>query len=81
MAIRWQGPHLDSSRCYEQILSPQVPISAVMLMDETSMYIKSTSAKLAKKTPTDRRISFAAWMMLSLKPELLVIENFQQDKR
>ena len=37
--------------------------------------------ELKERVPADRRLSFASWIMVSLKPEMLVVEDLTKDKR
>ena len=44
-------------------------------------YIKSSWPPMERKDPIDIRISVEAWMLLSLEPEMLVVEDFTKDRR
>ena len=52
------------------------------LCSDRYTYIKSTTiTELKERVPADRRLSFASWIMVSLKPEMLVVEDLTKDKR
>jgi len=56
-------------------------VSFIIFMDSEYTYVKSSCPPMLQKVPADRRVAVASWMLLSLKPEMLVVEDMSIDKR
>jgi len=56
-------------------------LSYIIFMDSEYTYVKSSFPPMLQKPPVDRRVGLASWTLLSLKPEMLVVEDMKIDKR
>ncbi len=56
-------------------------VSFIMFIDSDNAYVKSSCPPMLQKAPADRRVAVASWMLLSLKPEMLVVEDMKADRR
>ena len=59
-----------------------VPLAFITFVDDKYTYIKSSSVEEhLERQPTDRRISLTSWVLVPLKPEVLVVEDLSKDTR
>ena len=56
-------------------------IAFINFIGRDSTFLKSTWPPMERKDPIDIRLSVEAWMLLSLDPEMLVVEDFTKDRR
>ena len=59
-----------------------VPVVVVALIDEQFTWVKSSyGLPEGSDRKADRRLAFAAWVLQPLNPEVIVVEDMQQDSR
>lgn len=56
-------------------------LAFLVFIDSEWTHVKSSWPPMSEKAPIDNRISCEAWMLLSLKPEMLIVEDFTKDRR
>ena len=59
----------------------QLPICLVSLVDRDRQWFKSVQGLPPGVDETERKVSFCAWTLLPPIPQILVVENAQEDVR
>lgn len=59
----------------------KVPYAAIAIIDRQRVWFKAVHSKTMKVYEEPRETSFAAYMLLNEKPEVMVVEDTKEDGR